>query len=767
VSAPEGTRKRLLVLAEASLAAISVAAVLGLGRLFADGSFFPQVAFAALTAHATAVVCRRRRLSAVPSALIAIVVAGLLITWFQLPETTTLGIPSFETLRQARLELDEAWRTFGNVVAPAPVLPGFVLAASVGAWVIAFAADTAAFRARAMVEAVVPAGTLFVFGGALGTGGHRLLVSAVFFAAVLVHWLAQRSLAAAGAPTWLSSEKGGGARSVLRAGVAISLFGILASVSIGPNLPGADARAVIPWRASDRDHPDARVTISPLVDIRSRLVDQADIEVFRVKSTERSYWRLTSLEKFDGTIWSSDREYRPARGQLGTDVDTSGAGGKRSTQTFTIEALSSIWLPAAFRPVHVDGADARYDTDSNSLLAEEDSPAGLTYTVESVLPVLTTAQLEEVPGIAPPQIASEYTYLPPNFSTRVQQEAGLVTRGATTQYEKAKALQDYFRSGEFTYDLNVPKGHSGDALEHFLFDTKRGYCEQFSGAYAAMARAVGLPARVAVGFTPGELDPGTTDEYVVKGFNGHAWPEVYLQGYGWVPFEPTPGRGMPNAEAWTGVPEAQADANQPGSATTVANNTTTTVPSGTATTAPQRPLQEDPAAATGSTSDPWTARFLVALAIVVLVPLLWAAALAVARLLQRRRHRARAATVGDRVTVAWDEVVAALGRAGAPLEPWETPNEYAVRATAATEVDGRRLAGLAGLVTTATYGSAEIAEDVGEQAVQVAAELEHAADRMAGRRARLVHLVDPRDVLPERAERVDVRGWSGATARRA
>src|SRR5439155_17454307 len=135
----------------------------------------------------------------------------------------------------------------------------------------------------------------------------------------------------------------------------------------------------------------------------------------------------------------------------------------------------------------------------------------------------------------------------------------------------------------------VPPGHSGRDLEHFLFESKRGYCEQFSGAYAAMARAIGLPARVAVGFTAGELDP-TTGEYVVKGFNGHAWPEVYLDGFGWVAFEPTPGRGMPGAESYTGLPEQQADGAHPTTGTTLPAATTTTAAAGVTTTAPAHPV---------------------------------------------------------------------------------------------------------------------------------------------------------------------------------
>src|SRR5439155_8920763 len=114
---------------------------------------------------------------------------------------------------------------------------------------------------------------------------------------------------------------------------------------------------------------------------------------------------------------------------------------------------------------------------------------------------------------------------------------------------------DYFRKN-FTYSLDVPQGQSSSAIDEFL-ESKSGYCEQFAGTFAAMARAVGLPARVAVGFTPGDADPDTPGLYHVRGEHAHAWPEVFIAGQGWVLFEPTPTRGAPNAEQYTGVPEQQ------------------------------------------------------------------------------------------------------------------------------------------------------------------------------------------------------------------
>ena len=93
-------------------------------------------------------------------------------------------------------------------------------------------------------------------------------------------------------------------------------------------------------------------------------------------------------------------------------------------------------------------------------------------------------------------------------------------------------------------------------MQEFLAQ-RRGYCEQFAGTYAAFARVLGLPSRVAVGFTPGEQRGD--GRYYVQGKHAHSWPEIYFAGVGWVPFEPTPGRGNQAAEQYTGVAPAQAD----------------------------------------------------------------------------------------------------------------------------------------------------------------------------------------------------------------
>jgi hypothetical protein len=120
-------------------------------------------------------------------------------------------------------------------------------------------------------------------------------------------------------------------------------------------------------------------------------------------------------------------------------------------------------------------------------------------------------------------------------------------------YIAALALQEWFRR-EFTYTVDVEPGHDVTAMVTFL-DSRQGYCEQFAAAFAAMARTLGIPSRVAVGFTPGE--PLPEGGWSVQGRHSHAWPEIWFAEAGWVGFEPTPGRGAPGAEAYTGVAATQ------------------------------------------------------------------------------------------------------------------------------------------------------------------------------------------------------------------
>ncbi len=738
--------------------------MVGLSRLFRDGSFLLPVLAFALAAHALAAACRRLHLAAGISAVLAggVLIAGISI--FLLPGTTLAGIPTGATLEEARRQLADALTAFREVVAPAPVEPGFVLAAAVAAWIVAFVADTAAFRAKARVEAAVPAATLFVFGAALGAPPRRVPVTALFLAALVAYWLTQRVLLHWGAPQRLGPPEaaGAGPHSLLRSGALLGAVAVVAAVVVGPLLPGAEASAVIPWRGGDGDGTGSRVTISPLVDIRSRLVDQSGVQVFTVASEAPSYWRLTSLESFDGRIWSSRGQYREVDGGLPGGLGDERASTGTAVQDFAIDGLASIWLPAAYRPIALAGGDARFDPDSASLLTEEESAAGLAYRVTSAVPNLDGPGLAAVGDDVPAEVTPTYTALPPGFSEAVRTEARRITEGTASPYERARRLQDSFRDGSFTYDLSVAPGHGGDDLERFLFEDRRGYCEQFAGAFAAMARAVGLPARVAVGFTPGEL--GADGRFVVRELNAHAWPEVFLAGYGWVAFEPTPGRGMPGAESYTGVPEQQATPSDPTTATTrpPAETTPTSTPGGQDGAPTTEPGDTEAEPSPGTANPPrslpaWLGRGALALAALVGVPLAWAGALAGIARLRRDRRRARAVTPRQRVLVAWAEVGESLTRLGIAPRPSETPIEYAQRAGGASRVDHRLLNALAGATSAAGWGPGDVDDEVAEQAARAAGDIEARVQDDLDARTRLRLALDPRPLLPPRRPRLDVR----------
>ena len=111
---------------------------------------------------------------------------------------------------------------------------------------------------------------------------------------------------------------------------------------------------------------------------------------------------------------------------------------------------------------------------------------------------------------------------------------------ATTPYDAVLALESWFRqTGGFRYDESPPHV-AGQPLLTFVTQTKAGYCQHFAGAMALMLRLLGVPSRVAVGFTSGTRDRG---EWVVTDHDAHAWVEVWFPGQGWIPFDPTPGRG--------------------------------------------------------------------------------------------------------------------------------------------------------------------------------------------------------------------------------
>lgn len=736
---------------ELTLALVTLTVVLGMARLFDGLDYLPTVVVVAGAGHLVAALARRARFGMLLSLLLSVVTVVLAITWLEYPDTTTWLLPTGRTWDAVTDDLGQAWDAFAVVKAPTEALPGFVVGAAVAGWMVATLSDLAAFRARSAAEALAPAASMFVFTAMLGTDDHRLVSTAAVIAASILFVLAFRIAFPPPGSVPIGETARRRAPALTRVGGGLAVASLALGLMAGPLLPGADAAPVVDWKELDGGGGSGpRITLSPLVDSRGRLVNQSSTVVFTVEADQPTFWRTTALDRFDGSVWGSNNNYEVSGREL-VAADQP-AEGQVINQRFTIEGLADIWLPAAYTPVRLDGASARWDDESSTLIVRDAATEpGLTYEVTSLSPIgaVDRDTLLSASDVVPFEIQNRYTQLPADFDPRITRLAAEITDPWPTAFEKALALQNWFLDN-FEYSLDVSTGHDGTRMARFLFDERIGYCEQFAGTYAAMARAVGLPARVATGFTPGELIDG---EYVVRGEHYHAWPEIWIDGQ-WVYFEPTPGRGAPGAVGYTGVAEQQATPTDDSSETTAPSDTT---PLGALE--PNFPIEEfgDLGGGAGASDDggsglpTWFVRAVQGLAVLAVAALVWAAAMPLLRLLRRRRRRARAATPADRVEAAWSDLSESLSAAGVVSDPAETPREYARRVHASTHLDRERLARLAALITEARYAAAAPTaggrDPAGDEARELVRRLEADLAASADRRERFLRRIDPRPMM--------------------
>jgi hypothetical protein len=202
------------------------------------------------------------------------------------------------------------------------------------------------------------------------------------------------------------------------------------------------------------------------------------------------------------------------------------------------------FLPMPYPPVQISvKGDWRTDAQSLMVYSLRDAAGGRAYTVSSLRVQPTNAQLTGASDQAPTDITRRYLAIPREVPEGIRKLAMERTAEASSLYEKAVELQDWFtRSGEFTYDLSRQSPKHVSDLVDFLTRNKRGYCEQFAAAMALLARTLGIPARVAMGYTAGTQ--ASDGSWIVRSRDAHAWPELYFEGAGWLRFEPTPSGGL-------------------------------------------------------------------------------------------------------------------------------------------------------------------------------------------------------------------------------
>jgi transglutaminase-like putative cysteine protease len=210
-------------------------------------------------------------------------------------------------------------------------------------------------------------------------------------------------------------------------------------------------------------------------------------------------------------------------------------------QTFTIVREQPNLIFAAYRPVELFIFTENVAIDSgDGLRLPEALKVGMTYSVVSHRPNFDPELLRWAAEAYPAEITARYLQLPDTVTDRTRQLALELTAAYDNAFDKVTALNDHLLA-EYPYNFFPPAHPDGaDAVDTFLFRDKEGICEQYVSALVVMARSLGIPARLAAGYGSGAYNT-LTGYYEVRASDAHSWAEVYFPGYGWVPFDPTPG----------------------------------------------------------------------------------------------------------------------------------------------------------------------------------------------------------------------------------
>lgn len=335
---------------------------------------------------------------------------------------------------------------------------------------------------------------------------------------------------------------------------AIAVAALAAGLAIPPILPAGTSLG-ISW---GNGPPGAfEAGINPIVVLGENLRRQSDVKVleYTTDGDRPVYLKAATLQDFTGTTWEpgpsvmSDRESERSEG--GEAIQQQIA--RRDVTTgVDILALNARYLPVPYPVKSVTGLEGnwQWQPDGRTFETMSSNTRGQSYSATSAEVSPTKEQMRRSDARTIGTLVG-YTSLPAAVPKSLIDEAHRVTDKMSNDYDKAIALQSYFTSGNFTYSETAPvaEGFDGNGLEvldRFLQE-KQGYCVHFSSAMAVMARVLGMPARIAVGYAPGiptERKKNGKQVYEVASNLLHAWPEIHFDGVGWVSFEPTPGRGV-------------------------------------------------------------------------------------------------------------------------------------------------------------------------------------------------------------------------------
>lgn len=275
-----------------------------------------------------------------------------------------------------------------------------------------------------------------------------------------------------------------------------------------------------------------------------------DTLVMRVRANRPDFWRGQTFDTWDGRVWrQSDQRIRPSGGDM--PIELVGApetrdvfsDGRDFVQTVYVEEMGPNLIFSAYSAKRVYFSDRRvFEMSDGTIRTAVHLPKGSVYTVVSQRPPVTEADLRASGsgqfGRDDEALVARYTQLPAGVPERVSELADHLFAQAPNRYDYVRAIEGWMAANT-SYTLDIPPLPAGaDAVEQFLFVDKQGFCEQIASSLVVMLRSQGIPARLTVGYAPGQRNP-FTGMWEVRARDAHAWAEVWFPGLGWQAFDPT------------------------------------------------------------------------------------------------------------------------------------------------------------------------------------------------------------------------------------
>ncbi|MCC3762982.1 transglutaminase-like domain-containing protein [Glycomyces sp. TRM65418] len=468
---------------------------------------------------------------------------------------------------------------------------------------------------------------------------------------------------------------------------AVALLGPVAARFVTSS-PGDPREYVEPPRLTDID-------LNPLVRI-AEWAKYPEQELFKADTSADAWMRLAVLTEYDGTTWQATGDFRTA----GTVVP--GAGEPTYSADVEIIQLGGKLVPAAADPASVTDLPIAVNLHTKCLLTPDGLATGAKFHVDSALVTVDRAAAET----ARPDLSDATTVaVPPGTPEIMVTIADYIRAQYATPYERAQGLAD-FLSRHYAYDAEAPSGHDLPALGFFLGSAaeaggQRGTSEQFAAAYAVIARLVGLPTRVVVGF---DVPAGSS---TVTAAQGLAWPEVAFDGPGWVRFDPMPAAGAVPTPPEDALEQMEEETPSPEEAEGGGDD---------AEDYNDDSLEQDgdfnEEAGQAESGLPVWVWYAAAALLLACVPLVFKARRAL-----RRRRRLTRGTPAERVAGAWAEVLSEAARAGVKVPGHANAEEAAVR-LAVLEAD---IGALPRLVNAAAFAPSALSEEDARTAVSIVA----------------------------------------------